>query len=736
MRAAVYAVLMLAAAIATGASAADITFLAHFDQFQNFNADYATGDPAFTVVGSEPVSVGGYPGFGPGNLAVQIDRLGSYLTYAGLGNVVPTDGLSIGFWMKQSFDTTSGDVIDYRFASIERVGSPSSGSSLSAEYGTGSSWFSFVRGYHDSLFFSQRSDGWHHLAADAWYYYNVDLKFSDNTQPGHLRLLVYDAAGNLLQGVGGPVAATLTLNPGQYSGFDLAEDLAVVLGGGPAYSNPALTQTQVVIDEFAIWNGSLARQDVDAIVASMVAGHELAPPAKPDPFPDGRPQGYGRRWVREHPFNIFSWGAGDVHDPLFQQLNLTGIEARGFLQAFEAAQQDVIWNAYLEELYDGPPLTVEIQNKINLFAVYGGPRGAIHLADEPPIEAMDNLGVIAQWVRQAHPQMMIFVTAGWGPTDEYIDTLMTTIRPDVLMYDIYPVLNGQAFDLDYHFEYLMRVRRKAAQYGVPCYAWLQSFADSERRLPSESELRMLAYSYLAAGYKGLGYYKYAAASSGNFSNALLDLDDQPSPLFYHAANLNPEIQNLGQALRFLRSVDVRFIPGQHLLFGSIRVSNPTPSGLSNWAIGAGSDPHIIAASVQEGNDGLQKNGLIGFFVDDEGQRYFMLVNLNQGADLSAADAALTFVVTFDDAVNSIWLLNRATGLVEEIVLADHTLTWTLPGGTGDLFKYGDGNFPGLAIPEPGSAAALLPSSVALLSVRRRNAAHCLGTANPLRGSCS
>jgi hypothetical protein len=90
--------------------------------------------------------------------------------------------------------------------------------------------------------------------------------------------------------------------------------------------------------------------------------------------------------------------------------------------------------------------------------------------------------------------------------------------------------------------------------------------------------------------------------------------------------------------------------------------------------------------------------LIGFFTDDFGDNYFMLVNLYQDKNLTVAQTALDFIIEFDSSIDSIWRLNRLTGEAEEIALVDHILNLTLPGGTGDLFKYDNGFFAGLGVP--------------------------------------
>lgn len=422
-----------------------------------------------------------------------------------------------------------------------------------------------------------------------------------------------------------------------------------------------------------------------------------------------RPVEFGTQWVRSHPYNIFARAASNASDPLVQQLHLTGVEARTGSDTDNAYSRGMIWNANPSMvLYDGRddngplPLTDALKNAISDFAVQGGMDGAIQLDDEPKIEVMNDLGVIADWIRQTYPQLMIFTTAGWGPTAQYIDTMMTKVRPDVLAYDIYPIRNGQPFDLDEHFQYLTLVRDKGKQYGVPAYAWLQSFADSDRRMPSESELRLLTYSYLAAGYKGLGYFRF---NSNDVSQGLLDANGQPGALYASAASLNTEIHHLGQTLRFLNSTDIRYVPA---LFGH------RPDDLAAWAFGAGGDTHITGM----GGLDLGKDGMIGFFSDDSGRQYFMLVNLLQGENLDSDQTMASFAIQFDNSVDHLWRLDRATGQVEMITLIGHQLNWTLPGGTGDLFSYQP-----VFVPEP-TGFGLVSISLLFLIGRRRMHTHC------------
>ena len=62
---------------------------------------------------------------------------------------------------------------------------------------------------------------------------------------------------------------------------------------------------------------------------------------------------------------------------------------------------------------------------------------------------------------------------------------------------------------------------------------------------------------------------------------------------------------------------------------------------------------------------------------------------------SAAERALTVTLTLDPKVKVIGRLSRETGQPESLVVRDGRFRITLPGGTGDLLRFGDAEFPGL-----------------------------------------
>ena len=88
--------------------------------------------------------------------------------------------------------------------------------------------------------------------------------------------------------------------------------------------------------------------------------------------------------------------------------------------------------------------------------------------------------------------------------------------------------------------------------------------------------------------------------------------------------------------------------------------------------------------------------LVGFFDDEQGEEYFMVVNLAHGLDMSRMDGMRKLRLVFSADVEQIERLNRLTGLVETLRTSEgegdtRTLDIQLEGGTGDLFKWANGN---------------------------------------------
>jgi hypothetical protein len=185
---------------------------------------------------------------------------------------------------------------------------------------------------------------------------------------------------------------------------------------------------------------------------------------------------------------------------------------------------------------------------------------------------------------------------------------------------------------------------------------------------------------------------------------MLDKDRKPNYLYHAIARLNLEIVNLGQALRFLTSQATHYVPGRHRKDGQL-VRNSTRAFRDSWQPGNGKG-YRIRDIVVEG-EGTGRDALVGYFTDDRGQKYFMIMNLWHDMGASAAERMLTVTVHLDRGVRWVGRLSRETGRGELIGTKAGRLTVTLPGGTGDLFRIGSAEFPGV----PASPVGKLSASI-------------------------
>ncbi len=393
----------------------------------------------------------------------------------------------------------------------------------------------------------------------------------------------------------------------------------------------------------------------------------------------------------------------------------------GFIHNLNDAGYHTSWHAVLK----AASLTQDVKDTTS--SMYAGyPTGAAgwYIYDEPDSSKFAGIGDVATWLK-AQPQfsnMLVYAnlgnvyngsSGGEAPGDALIQSYINTVHPDVLMYDLYPFLVGSSgmADRGFFYDSVMGFRRMGLQNNLPCFAYIQSYAnDTTWRYPSDSENRLNLYTYLTTGYTGLSYYRYSASASEGGALVTGTNTGTKGVMYDDVAAVNPEISRLGNVLKSAKSTAVGYVRGQHVLFGTLTVRNSTPYSLSNWSSGMGGDSHITNIRVSE--DGSLKDGLIGFFADDRGEELFMLTNSYAGTD-TASSYQLTFDMMFDSSVNSLLWLNQSTGQQTVVPLNNHVLEVVLPGGTGNLYKYNDGI--GFMVPEPGAIALLASGLLGLLA---------------------
>jgi hypothetical protein len=449
---------------------------------------------------------------------------------------------------------------------------------------------------------------------------------------------------------------------------------------------------------------------------------------------NARPREFGRQWVRQHPFQLFGLVV------LNRELDITRYQQASFNSVLIWKSRTPIFESTVKaqmpwhfHIYAKQGATETFQNSVNdLLAKYPG-NIAFVVNDEPQLNGMPATAEAMAWLRHKYPNALTYSNAwpmgadNWhyagSPlrTDysyqQYIEDYINIIRPDVMMFDIYPFQDRDGV-ANVYFHNMQLVRQASLKAGIPYWVFVQAYLGKNRRLPSDSDYRMQVFSSLAFGYTGIGVFTFDTAHE----KGLLDIKGEPTPLYNHAVKANREVMNIAGPLRFLTSTEVRFVkrtPASPVAQGLLawdnfsvadtyikNISIMTVSHLSSKngdqssesqeeAADAGKRKLAAGDSPDSYVDVANADGLIGYFQDDAGGKYFMITNLWHSKYATADQRELSFTLKFDPGVKQVARLSRKTGKAEQLTLQDGEIDLVLPGGTGDLFKVDDASFPGL-----------------------------------------
>ncbi len=441
----------------------------------------------------------------------------------------------------------------------------------------------------------------------------------------------------------------------------------------------------------------------------------LSRPGSPSLASSRRPLHRGHAWVRKHPFTLMGLVRNyprPFDAPLYRRAGFTSLLAwepgsyKELLPAVSAAK--IPFHVHLEhwggDQVNKAGVTEDIlstaiskidspKNRAYIDRVTRHPDCLGFLANDEAVNPyyLRYTRQLLQWLRRRHPDKLAFGNAHpdpWnGGYDRYIDEFAAIVEPDVLMTDVYPLADPDGLAYNY-FAILSDIRKTALAHGMPYWMIIQSFHSTgafDRRLPSESDIRLELFVPLTMGYTGIIYFTYDVA----FESGVIDKNGKPTRLHADVALANREVSHLGRALRFLTSTSFGCIAGTHVENGET-VSNPIRRSTRALDLSAQPVREVVIES-----SGKRRDALIGFFRDDQGGRYFMVTNLWQNAGATAAERAVPLSIRLAPDVKQLHRLNRRSGRVERLTIDNHTLHVTLPGGTGDLFKIDDGRFPGL-----------------------------------------
>lgn len=298
----------------------------------------------------------------------------------------------------------------------------------------------------------------------------------------------------------------------------------------------------------------------------------------------------------------------------------------------------------------------------------------------PESDELLQLGKLLKNMKSDAKEQLVYTVT--GPLDmkynedndylAYLDRVICNARPDVLNYNHYPFYSSATSDHVEFFKNISFMRMKGLQYGIPYTSWTQGHSMYNKVYePSESEIRFQAFTCLTYGFSGLSYWTYHSVDQADYPKAILTgVGGSLSSIGTNVKNALPEIKTIGDELIHMKSDAVYYIPS----------AAGNPSYTTPWNYYSGSD--IVSINTTAQNKGF----LLGLFSKGS-DKYFMLTNGNCAKTLNAAQTAQSVTITFRSGVNNLQKLNRHTGNWETVTLSNNTLSnYTLPGGTGDLFR--------------------------------------------------
>lgn len=310
---------------------------------------------------------------------------------------------------------------------------------------------------------------------------------------------------------------------------------------------------------------------------------------------------------------------GDL--PLCEQLGLAAIMA--------PVPSEKPWFGEWTKLSDA-----EIDRTVKKMVEAAGDSPAIlgyFIMDEPGSPAFPALSKAVKAVKKYAPGKLAYINLfpsyatvgapdksqlGTATYTEYLERFITEVKPQIISYDNYMVqysddMQDQQKAAMYYAD-LLEVRRVAKKYGRPFWNIVSSNQiRKQTTIPSPTNLAFQAYTTLAAGGRGVSWFRYY---QGGYAYAPIDNAGKKTLTWRYLQAINHQLRTLGPIINGLTSTGVFFssrssVPGLPLLPGRIltRVGSiASPRGFSQL------EPPIM----------------MGEFVDGRSQDYVMVVNLS------------------------------------------------------------------------------------------------------------
>jgi len=420
------------------------------------------------------------------------------------------------------------------------------------------------------------------------------------------------------------------------------------------------------------------------------------------------------------------WGADSNTADNFSYTGATGANLNAVMWGFPAHGGDILstgfkWGKWTDP-YGSPSTALNSTEQAHAADLVG-----LSVGDEQDINTVGSADYNATvaWFQARNagnyfPNTLCFVNHFFY-NDNALIPFIQAANPDAISFDSYPFSNpaGHYITIPNWLAKSQQVRREALGSYIgatgnsarPYGLYTQTYHDSFAIDPGEVEIRWQQFAAATMGYTITDAFLYAGGNT---------VFNQQGTLYNNYKETARQIKNIGPALVNLISYGY----GTSIVVGKDQngTTNPVPGDwLAFNKTNAPTGQQYLSTITNVSNVGTKNNGFagdvyVGFFnplqmtwnsVNVQGEAYFMVMNglgaeltLNGESDTTATaiQCQQSITLNFDfgnTGITSLDRLRRSDGQVEVVPLAHDSgslyhYTFTLDGGTGDLFKYDDG----------------------------------------------
>ncbi|MHB8897671.1 MAG: hypothetical protein ACYC6Y_02870 [Thermoguttaceae bacterium] len=254
-----------------------------------------------------------------------------------------------------------------------------------------------------------------------------------------------------------------------------------------------------------------------------------------------------------------------------------------------------------------------------------------YIVDEPGSTAFPALAQAVAAVKKYAPGKLAYINLfpsyatvgapdqsqlGTATYTDYLERFVNEVKPQILNYDNYMVqysddLLDQGKAAVYYAD-LLEVRRVAQKYRLPFWNIVScNQIRKQTTIPSPANLAFQAYTTLAAGGRGVSWYKYYESG---YAYAPVDRSDEKTPTWRDLQAVNHQLRTLGPIVNRLSSTGV-FFTSPAPMKGAPQLPGRLVQEVSSTASPRGLAP-------------IQPPILVGEFQDPQGSDCAMLVNLS------------------------------------------------------------------------------------------------------------